>query len=85
MGGGKVDEGREDLGIESGGSSVKRDCGGFIGLRGEGRGKVVLCENEGFWGGGETVGVTADDGIGIFLGQMAFWIFGTDNEVVCLT
>ena len=84
MGGGEVDEGREDLGIESGWSSVKRDSGGFIGLRGESGGKVVLCENEGFWGCGEAVGVTTDDGVCVLLCNVAFGVFGTYDEIVCL-
>ena len=84
MGGGQVDEGREDLGIESGWSSVKRDSRGFIGLGGEGRGKVVLCENEGFCGCGEAVGVTTDDGVCVLLCNVAFGVFWTYDEIVCL-
>ena len=82
LGDGGVDERLPHVLVEALDTAVQGDGRLLVRLRGNYGVDAIAMECE--RADGETVRVAADDGVGVFLCNMARGVFGTNQDVVCL-
>ena len=68
--------------VETFDTAVQRDSGSLVSHGRNDGVETIAADGKGT--NRETVGVAADDGVGVLLGYMSRGVFGTNQYVVCL-